>query len=115
MFQSSKLLAIIVVSHLIMSIPGNTTIMMAVLNPKLYSISPSNCVKTRPELILINVSHILNNMGNYAINFLLYCLGNKDVRKETFSLLKEWKDILHNWMKLAGGFIGQSLDAMRSC
>ena len=114
MFQSSKLLAVIVVSHLIMSIPGNNTIMMAVLNPKLYSISHSNCVKTSPELILINISHILY-VGNYAINFLLYCLGNKDVRKETFSLLKEWKDVLHNWMKFAGDFIRQSLDAMRCC
>ena len=38
-------------------------------------------------MIVVNICHILY-MVNYAIIFLLYCLGYMDVRKETISPLK---------------------------
>ena len=87
------MLAVIVVSHLFLSIPGNITIMLAVLRPKWYILSSDTCLVDPLILTLVNVSHMLY-VANYAINFILYCLGNKDVRLETFRLLRDWKDVI---------------------
>ena len=89
-FQSSKLLALIVISHIFMSVPCNVVLMLSQLDHELFRLKTSHCIEDPTKMIVVNICHMLY-VANYAINFLLYCLGNKDVRKETVSLLKDWR------------------------
>ena len=83
--RSSHMILVIVVSHLVLSTPGNIIYIIHTAIPDYWTNVPGH------EFIFC-LAHIMYVL-NYSANFLLYCLGNSNVRKEAFKFFFKGKNL----------------------
>ena len=91
--KSSKLLALIVIAHVTLSIPGNVVYIWATFDADLLELPGAKEPSYQPMILLFSCLHVAF-VANYAINFVLYCLANNDIRKETVGILSSLKSKL---------------------
>ena len=118
--RSIKILMMIVISHIVLSTPGNILYILATYDLDLIHYeeiedkgkNKYQYIKTGLATLIIyiyiwcksffsigwatfvtalfNLSHVFY-ISNYAINYFLYCLANEEIRRETINIYKQCK------------------------
>ncbi|TRY79144.1 hypothetical protein TCAL_05999 [Tigriopus californicus] len=83
--KRSRVLLLIVASHVLLATPFKCLSMIYVFVPDYWSNIPARSIP-------VCVAHVLMVL-NYSINFLLYCIGNKRVREETIAVLFKCRNL----------------------
>ena len=83
--RSTRLILVIVAAHVILSTPGNIVYIIWISDKDFWT--RENMKGTE---YYVSLAHIFYTM-NYSVNFMLYCVGNRLVRKETWLMFREMK------------------------
>ncbi len=83
--KTSRLVLVIALSHFLLATPANGMFVV-------WSLDQERWLHLNNSTIWACVGHVLLVL-NYSINFLLYCIGNANIRRETFMWIFKCKNI----------------------